>query len=207
MSIWRSCCPTWTQVIVNTKEPKTSIWHKKLFQWNQGQFHWQQHCKSKREISWKDVQVLKDFNPILNPAKLPCTAEGIWNHGTKNLERLVERYTNTSEEESLIDADEARNSFIQFKHFLNSNKDKPHEVCEILAKPGVYKDIFPSFVTLAQVFQTIPLTSVPCKRGFSAKNHIHGALRNKMFPSAVECKMYISHASKTHVDLWGKCLW
>ena len=201
MSIWRSCCPTWTQVIVNTKEPKTSIWHKKLFQWNQGQFHWQQHCKSKREISWKDVQVLKDFNPILNPAKLPCTAAGIWNHGTKNLERLIERYTNTSEEESLIDADEARNSFIQFKHFLNSNKDKPHELCEILAKPGVYKDIFPSFVTLAQFFQTIPLTSVPCKRGFSAQNHIHGALRNKMFPSAVECKMYISHASKTHVDL------
>ena len=120
---------------------------------------------------------------------------------TKNLERLIERYTNTSEEESLIDADEARNSFIQFKHFLNSNKDKPHELCEILAKPGVYKDIFPSFVTLAQVFQTIPLTSVPCKRGFSAQNHIHGALRNKMFPSAVECKMYISHASKTHVDL------
>ena len=155
----------------------------------------------------KDVQVLKDFNPILNPAKLHSIAAGIWNHGTKNLERLIERYTNTSEEESLIDADEARNSFIQFKHFLNSNKDKPHELCEILAKPGVYKDIFPSFVTLAQVFQTIPLISVPCKRGFSAQNHIHGALRNKMFPSAVECKMYISHASKTHVDLWGKCLW
>ena len=117
-----------------------------------------------------------------------------------------ERYTNTSEEESLIDADEAPNSFIQFKHFLNSNKDKPHELCEILAKPGVYEDIIPSFVTLAQVFQTIPLTSVPCERGFLAKNHIHEALRNKMFPSAVECKMHVPYASKTHVGLRGKCL-
>ena len=154
----------------------------------------------------KDVQVPKGFNPILNPAKLHSIAAGIWNHGTKNLERLTEGYTNTSEEESLIDADKA-NSFIQFKYFLNSNKDKPHELCEILAKPGVYEDIFPSFVTLAQVFQTIPLTSVPCERGFLAQNHIHEALRNKMFPSAVECKMYVPYASKTHVDLRGKCLW
>ena len=67
------------------------------------------------------------------------------------------------------------------------------------------KDIFPSFVTLAQVFQTIPLTSVPCERGFSAQNHIHGALRNKMSPSADECKMYISYASKNHVDEESVC--
>ena len=108
-----------------------------------------------------------------------------------------------SEEESLIDADKA-NSFIQFKHFLNSNKDKPHELCEILAKPGVYEDIFPSFVTLAQVFQTIPFSN---NSSHLAQNHIHEALRNKMFPSAVECKMYVPYASKTHVDLRGQCLW
>ena len=152
------------------------------------------------------MQVLKDFNTILNPAKLPGTAAGIRNHGTENLERLTERYAGASEEESLIDADESRNSFIQFKHFLNSNKDKLlHELCEILAKRSVYDDIFPSFVTLAQVFQTIPLTSVPCERGFSAQNRIHGALRNKMSPSADECKMYISYASKIHVDEESVC--
>lgn len=98
----------------------------------------------KERFPEKDIQVLQDLNTILNPAKLPGTAAGIWNHGTKILERLVERYADASEEESVIDADEPRNSFIQFKHFLNSNKDKPlHELCEILAKPGVYKDILP----------------------------------------------------------------
>ena len=85
----------------------------------------------------------------LNPAKITGTAAGIRNHGTENLERLIERYADASEEESLIDADEVRNSFIQFKQFLKSNEDNPlKELREILAKPGVYEDIFPSFVTL-----------------------------------------------------------
>ena len=69
------------------------------------------------------MQVPKDLNTILKPAKLPGTAAGIRNHGTKNLERLIVKYADASEEESLLDADEARNSFIQLKHFLNSNKD------------------------------------------------------------------------------------
>ena len=194
-------------MIVNTKEPKTSIWHKKLFQRNQGQFHWQQHCKSKREISWKRCASTKRFQSHSQPCQI--TLHRSWNLKSWNQES---RKTNWEIYQYIWRRESnwcwwSINSFIQVKHFLNSNKDKPHELCEILAKPGVYKDIFPLFVTLAQVFQTIPLTSVPCKRGFSAQNHIHGALRNKMFPSAVECKMYISHASKTHVDLWGKCLW
>ena len=61
-------------------------------------------------------------------------------------------------------------------HFLNSNREKTlTEVCEMLAKPGAYEDILPSFVILAQVLLTIPITSVPCERGFSAQNRIHGA--------------------------------
>ena len=46
---------------------------------------------------------------------------------------------------------------------------------------------------------------MPCERGFSAQNRIHGALRNKMSPSADECKMYISYASKNHVDEESVC--
>ena len=64
-----------------------------------------------------DMQVLKDLNTILNPAKLPDTAVGIRNHGTESLERLIEKYA-SGDEGSLINADEAQNSFIQFKHFL-----------------------------------------------------------------------------------------
>ena len=66
------------------------------------------------------MKVLKDLNTVLNPAKLPNTAIGICNHGTERLERLIERCA--PENDGLFNADEARNSFLQFKYFLNSNR-------------------------------------------------------------------------------------
>ena len=45
----------------------------------------------KKRFPEKDMQVLKVFNTIPNLAKLPGTGAEIRNHGTKNLERLLER--------------------------------------------------------------------------------------------------------------------
>ena len=154
-----------------------------------------------------DMTVLKDLNTVLNPAKLPNTAIGIRNHGTESLERLIERYT-PENDEGLFNADEARNSFLHFKYFLNSNRQKTLiELCDTLSKPRAYEDVLPSFVILAQVLRTIPITctSVPCERGFSAQNRIHGALRNKMSSGAVECKMNIVHACKGLLDEENVC--
>ena len=103
-------------------------------------------AQGKRQFLKKICNYLKIFYiPFSTLQKLPDTATGIRNHGPESLERLIERHADASKEESLIDVDGARNSFIQFKHFINtsSNKDKtPTEICEILAKPGVYEDIF-----------------------------------------------------------------
>ena len=152
-----------------------------------------------------DMKVLKDLNTVLNPVKLPNTAIGICNHGSECLERLIERYA-PKDDEGLFNAVEARNSFLQFKYFLNGNREKTvTEVCEMIAKPGAYEDILPSFVILAQVLLTIPISSVPCERGFSAQNRIHGALRNEMSPNAVECKMHIVHACKAPLDEESVC--
>ena len=76
---------------------------------------------------------------------------------------------------------------------------------ELLAKPGAYEDILPSFEILAQVLLAIPITSVPWESGFSAQNRIHGALRNEMSPNAVECKMHIVHACKAPLDEESVC--
>ena len=75
----------------------------------------------------------------------------------------------------------------------------------MLAKPEAYGDILPSFVVLAHVLLTIPITSVPCQRGFSAQNRIHGALRNKMSSGTVECKMHIVHAFKVPLNEESVC--
>ena len=45
----------------------------------------------KERFPEKDMQVLEVFNTIPNLAKLPGTGAEIRNHGTKNLERLLER--------------------------------------------------------------------------------------------------------------------
>ena len=152
-----------------------------------------------------NMKVLKDLNTVLNPAKLPNTAIGIHNHGSERLEILFERYA-PKDDEGLFNAAEARNSFLQFKYFLNGNREKTlTEVCEMLAKPGAYEDIPPSFVILAQILLTIPISSVPCERRFSAQNRIHGALRNKMSPNAEECKMHIVRACKAPLDEESVC--
>ena len=64
-------------MIVNTKEPKTSIWHKNCFNGIKDNFIDNSIAKVKQRFPEKDVQVLKDFNPILNPAKLHSIAAGI----------------------------------------------------------------------------------------------------------------------------------
>ena len=94
VSIWKNYVPTWKQTIVNTKEPKwkASIWHKKKrFNGIKDNFVYIIIAQVKERFPEKDMQVLKVFNTIPNLAKLPGTGAEIRNHGTKNLERLLER--------------------------------------------------------------------------------------------------------------------
>ena len=103
------------------------------------------------------------------------------------------------EEAILVEGKKTRASFMQFKYFLNSNREKSViKLCETPVELEEYQEIFAPFVTLAQIFVTIPVTSVPCERGFSAQNRVHRASRNRLNPVSVESKMHtcIMHSSK-----------
>ena len=115
-----------------------------------------------------------------------------------SLECLINKYNLADDEDAIsIDGKETRASFMQFKYFLNSNREKSViKLCETLVEPGAYQEIFAPFVTLAQIFMTIPVTSVPCERGFSAQNRVHSASRNRLNPASVEPKMHIMYSSK-----------
>ena len=118
------------------------------------------------------------------------------------LERLINKYSLADVEEAiLIEGKKTRASFMQFKYmyFLNSNREKSViKLCETPVELDEYQEIFAPFVTLAQIFVTIPVTSVPCERGFSAQNRVHSASRNRLNPVSVESKMHtcIMHSSK-----------
>ena len=106
----------------------------------------------------------------------------------KNNWTLLERYTE-------LNAEEARQSFHHFKRMMWNHKDKTlQEVCQhIICRCA---DMIPEFCTLAHISLTIPITSVPCERGFSAQNLIHTSLRSSLSVKSVENKLFIKSESR-----------
>ncbi|KAL8604859.1 hypothetical protein ACOMHN_028487 [Nucella lapillus] len=135
-----------------------------------------------------DMTVLKDLATVLDPSHLPHTQEELREHGKEALERLLTRYEQ-------IDREAARDSFRLFKAVLGKHRDKGLQaMCQhVLLQCS---ETFPEFVTLAAISTTIPVTSVPCERGFSSQNLIHTPLRSCLSIKAVENKMFIKHAAK-----------
>ncbi|KAL8577180.1 hypothetical protein ACOMHN_047948 [Nucella lapillus] len=135
-----------------------------------------------------DMTVLKDLATVLDPSHLPHTQEELREHGKEALERLLTRYEQ-------IDREAARDSFRLFKAVLGKHRDKGLQaMCQhVLLQCS---ETFPEFVTLAAISTTIPVTSVPCERGFSSQNLIHTPLRSCLSIKAVENKMFIKNAAK-----------
>ena len=59
-----------------------------------------------------------------------------------------------------------------------------------------HQEDFPDFAKLCQFLCTIPLSSVPCERGFSGQNRVHNSKRNRLGVTRLERKMRISSVFK-----------
>ena len=89
-----------------------------------------------------------------------------------------------------IDAESAERNFLQYKFFVTQHREKKlPDMCKTLIQGGA----FPNFGKLAAVSLALPLTSVPCERGFSAQNRVHTALRNALSVQNINNKLSISH--------------
>ena len=136
---------------------------------------------------------LNDLNILLNPKLLPNEQAAIRQHGTDSLEQCIEKYGEG--DNPVINAQDTRNSFLQFKYVVNTNREKDLQAfCSLVIKD--YRGIFPDFVTLAAILITCPLTSVPCERGFSLQNRHHCASSSRRAVANVENRMQIEYASK-----------
>ena len=112
----------------------------------------------------QDMKTLKDLNTILNPALLPQGRQSILDHGHDSLGNIIDIYGGNT-----INVEQSRNSFLQFKFLLNVNRQlNLQEMCIKLLSE--YTEEFPNFSKLAAIVSTVPLTSVPCERGFSLQN-------------------------------------
>ena len=140
-----------------------------------------------------ELGILNDLDSVLNPKLLPRDQGAIGRHGLDSLERCINKYGVGPD--SVVNVQNIRNNFLQFKHVVNVNRDlNLQEFCTLLIRD--YKDTFPDFVTLACILLTCPLTSVPCERGFSLQNRHHCASTSGRSVQNVECRMIIEYASK-----------
>ena len=140
----------------------------------------------------QDMSVTKDLASILDPRQLPARNEGLADHGQGALGRLLDRYAC---QELDIDAEQARCSFLQFKFLMTRHREKNlPEMCRLLLTQ--HADNFPVFAKFAALSLTIPLSYVPCKRGFSAQNCVHTSRRSSLSVKSVNNKLTIWHESK-----------
>ena len=64
------------------------------------------------------------------------------------------------------------------------------EMCKILIME--YSIEFPQFAKIAAFALAIPVSSVPCERGFSAQKRIQSRLRSSLLPEKVDNLMKVS---------------
>ena len=139
-----------------------------------------------------DLGILNDFNSLLNPKLLPLDQATMRTYGELCLDNIIDIYGNT---DPVIDPVRARRNFLQFKHLMNGQRDlNLTEFCLFLIKD--YAETFPDYVTLAHILLTVPLTSVPCERGFSLQNRHHNATSSRRSVTNVQHRMQIEFSSK-----------
>jgi hypothetical protein len=141
-----------------------------------------------RRFPPEDLAILKHMNKVLNPKKLPEGRQNILSHGSDSLDCILVFYDN------LLNKDRANRSFLQFKFLLNVNREKSlSEMCLLLLSD--YAEEFQDFCIMAQILLTIPLTSVPCERGFSLQNRHLSKYTNRRSVKNVENRMIIAYGA------------
>ena len=138
------------------------------------------------------MQVQKDLANVLDPKKVPMRAEGLHLHGRESLDSLLVKYSNLTAEDITLDPRRARQSFPQLKAIMARHRTdwSLPDMCRSVITQ--YKETFPDFFLLANISLTIPMSSVPCERGFSAQNRNITSKRN-LSEQAVRNKMLIIH--------------
>ena len=108
------------------------------------------------------MELLKSFDVVLNPRRLPDGARELGNHDAEQLNKLCYHY------ETVFDSNRCKNEFLQFKHLVCSYRAvNLEQFTRSLIQE--YKDVHPDFVQLALVSLVILVSSAPSDKGFLHK--------------------------------------
>ncbi|CAG8549025.1 2502_t:CDS:2 [Cetraspora pellucida] len=147
---------------------------------------------------------------ILNPVEWSRKKEELFEFGDNELQILFDHYgtaktINSQKFLPLIDADSCITEWPGFKNIIFSNflTFSSQELLPFLVRD--YSDIFPNMIKLAHITNSIPFSSVDCKRGFSKQNTIKTCLRTSLTTFTLDAFMRISLEGKESKEMnWDK---
>ena len=132
-----------------------------------------------------DLDLLQSLGQLLESSSFPQVDGELRNYGNDALGVATEHYT------PVLNPDTLREEFMQFKFTLRAHGSMNFaHTCK--AAMTDYKDVFPEFAKLANAALAIPVSSVPCERGFSAQNRIKKADRSRLTDEHVDNLMLIA---------------
>ena len=129
------------------------------------------------------LNILECFDIIFNPSRYPESTQLV-HYGAEQLDTLCKFY------QDLLDTTRVTAHFLQFKHLVKSYSSLSFESFVRLLIND-FSDQFQDFVTLAKFALVIPVSSVPCERGFSVQNSLKTRVRNRLSPERLNTLMFI----------------
>ena len=121
-----------------------------------------------------ELDLLECLDAILNPKRYPEAHSDIVTYGKEQLNKLCEHFC------SMLDTDRMKGHFLPFKHLTLSFKQLNTFEKHVEMLISDYTEVYPDFVKLASIATVIPVSSVPCERGFSHQNALKTKSRNRL---------------------------
>ena len=126
-----------------------------------------------------DMSLLEGFS-IFDPSAIPLDLSLQPNHGSENLQVLIDHYGT----HNIIDSQATKTELRTFNSVVASNSELKQltiqQLMRHVIKPPEYNVMFPNLFKLAAIGLLLPMSTVDCERGFSTLSCVKTDLRNRL---------------------------
>ena len=143
-----------------------------------------------RRFPTADLDVVSAFGKLFDVARYP--PRGLDAYGHDALDVLIDKYSNAvGTVPAPVAADRLRATFKRFKDALSGLGNLSFaEACQHTIMD--FNDRYPDYSALANIALSLPVSSVPCERGFSLQNAIKTPERSRLTDKKVDNLMLLS---------------
>ena len=136
-----------------------------------------------------DSALLSAFR-IFDPKYFPTTVSkaAMSNFGEEELDIIIKHYSKSSPDEhkSPLNDNELRSEYQLFRPFVIRNFQKSGFYSFATTFLQIHSEMYPQISYLLSIILILPVSSVPCERGFSAANRIKTKLRNRLMVQSLD---------------------